>query len=301
MKVCVVGEMLCDFFAVDGARPHAVDVGSHFQRIAGGAPANFATGLARQGIATAMLSLVGDDPMGRFLLASLASEGVDVSRVARTRRAKTGVSFVSVARDGNRSFDFYRVPSADMLLDRACVEPHLPLGCALVHFGSNSLIHPEGREAVALAVASAHAGGALRSCDLNLRAHLWPSAEAMREQAEWAVRQADWMKMSDEEIEPLTGQRSPEGAAEWCFARGCTCLVLTLGEAGAMLFQRERLRVDAAPCVVVDTTGAGDAFYSGFVGARLRGLGDAQALACGARNAASVCATIGATPGLRRD
>lgn len=305
MRVCVVGEMLCDFFAVDRAAraPHAVDHGEDFVRIAGGAPANFATGLARQGIAAALISLVGDDPMGRFLRAALAAEGVDVSRVANTQRAKTGVSFISVTPQGHRSFDFYRVPSADMLLDAACVQPHLPLQCELVHFGSNSLIHAEGREAVAMAVTAAHARGALRSCDLNLRAHLWPSADAMREQGEWCVRNADWVKISDEEIEPLTGAQTPDAAAQWCFARGVRSVVLTLGERGALLFQHGQapLQVAADPCIVRDTTGAGDAFYSGFVGARLRGLTDALALAAGARNAASVCATVGATSGLRRD
>lgn len=303
MRVCVVGELLCDFFAVDSGQPHGVDVGQNFLRIAGGAPANFATGLARQGVATAMVGLVGDDPMGRFLCAALASEGVDVSRISTTRRAKTGVSFISVTPEGHRSFDFYRVPSADMLLDATCVEPHLPLQCELVHFGSNSLIHREGRDAVSMAVAAAHARGALRSCDLNLRAHLWPSLEVMRAQGEWCVRNSDWVKISEEEIEPLTGQRTHERVAEWCFARGTRCVVLTLGAKGALLLQREQpvLQVAADPCAVLDTTGAGDAFYSGFVGARLRGGIDAAALAAGARNAAAVCASIGATPGLRHD
>ena len=200
------------------------------------------------------------------------------------------------------SFDFYRVPSADTLLARACVEPHLPLACELVHFGSNSLIYQEGREAIALAVTSAQASGAVRSCDLNLRAHWWPNAEEMRAQAEWAVRNADWVKISDEEIALVTGQSDPAQAAAWCFARGVRSVVLTLGARGACLFERDvQLRVAADPCAVVDTTGAGDAFYCGFVGARLRGRSDAEALAAGARNAASVCATIGATPGLRRD
>lgn len=303
MRVCVVGEMLCDFFAVDDGSPHAVDEGEHFVRVAGGAPANFATGLARQGIATAMLSLVGDDPMGRFLCAALGAQGVDVSRVAKTSRSKTGVSFISVTPAGQRSFDFYRVPSADMLLDVSCVEAHLPLSCELVHFGSNSLIHEGGRAAVAMAVTSGHARGALRSCDLNLRAHLWPTPALMREQGEWCVRNADWLKISDEECEPLTGSTDHSVAAQWCFAHGVSCVVLTMGEGGAVLLQRGQppLRVLAEPCAVLDTTGAGDAFYSGFVGARLRGFDDARAMAAGARNAASVCATVGATPGLRRD
>ncbi len=303
-EVVVLGEALCDFFALDESGVATTSGAAHrFVRISGGAPANFAIGLARRGVSVEMLTELGDDPMGRFLLDALNVERIGTTHVRVSSRAKTGVSFVSVDGQGERSFDFYRVPSSDMLIDPHTVAGRLPLrGVKVFHFGTNSLLFPGGREAIALCVRSAREHGVLVSCDLNLRAHNWPSQAEMAEQARWAAAQSDWLKISDEELAACTGSSEPDEAAAWLLARGVRLIALTEGPLGARIYDQQGLRARGPSLAidVLDTTGAGDAFYSGFVSSTLGGQDAERALRAGLENAASVIAQVGATPGLLR-
>ena len=97
MKVVILGEALCDLFAIDAeGRPTSSEHAHGYVRLAGGAPTNFAIGLARRGLAVELMSELGDDPMGRFLVASLRAEGIATDAIRVSRRAKTGVSFISI-------------------------------------------------------------------------------------------------------------------------------------------------------------------------------------------------------------
>lgn len=291
MNVVVLGEALCDFFALDAQGRPTMSAHAHrFVRVTGGAPTNFAFGLVRRGISVALLSELGDDPMGAFLMAELTRAGVDVSGVRQSKRAKTGISFIQVDPAGERSFDFYCVPSSDMLIDADTVRGRLP-GKVLFHFGTNSMIFPGGREAIAMCVASVRAAGGLVSCDLNARPHNWPSEGALREQALWAAKNCDWLKTSDEEL-ALLGV-PPERLC----TLGPSLIAFTEGPRGARIFTRDGLAASGPTLArtIVDTTGAGDAFYSAFVAAELQGGSHAAALQAGSEHAAEVIAHIGAT------
>ena len=111
---------------------------------------NLAIGLRRQGIPTALVTQVGSDAFGRFIKQKLDSEGVAVDGIASPQERTHRVTFVSVAATGERSFLFYRHPSADMLVTTAEVTPPLILRGRLFHFGSSSLSREPARAATCM-------------------------------------------------------------------------------------------------------------------------------------------------------
>src|SRR5262245_8125584 len=110
--VVTFGELLIDF--VPGTAGLGVGGTPVWERAPGGAPANVAVGLARQGVAAAFLGMVGDDPFGHYLAGVLAENGVNTSGLRFSPAARTALAFVALQPDGERDFMFYRHPSADM-------------------------------------------------------------------------------------------------------------------------------------------------------------------------------------------
>jgi fructokinase len=271
--VCL-GELLIDFVS----RKAGVRLADapEFRRAAGGAPANVAVGLARLGVATAFISKVGADEFGRFLRGTLEREGVDTSGLVSTTKAPTGLAFVSLADDRERTFAFYRNPCADALLAPGDLRERPWRGARVFHYGSISLIAEPSRSATLAAIARAKQHGMMVSCDPNLRLPLWPSASAARAGMRLALRHAQVVKISQEEVDFL-GQmpRAP-------------LVVVTRGARGGTVMENNRRSFDFPALTVkpVDSTGAGDAFVAGLLYGLLRGLPLAEtiriAAACGA-------------------
>ena len=93
----------------------------------GGAPANVCGAFARLGGQSALLTQLGQDPFGHKIVQELAGHGVDVSHISFTDQANTALAFVSLEEDGNRTFSFYRKPSADLLYRPDQVRRECPL------------------------------------------------------------------------------------------------------------------------------------------------------------------------------
>ncbi len=260
MKVVCFGELLIDFVALETG----VTVGeaSGFKKAPGGAPANVAVAVRRLGVPSAFLGQVGDDPFGHYLADVLASEGVDVSGLRFSDKARTALAFVSLRADGERSFVFYRHPSADMLMEPDSVALEVIDSGDVFHFGSITLINEPCRSATLRAVEYAGKHGLLISYDPNLRLSLWPSADAAREGMMLGLRYADVVKVSDEEVEFLAGDKGIE--ALW--HDGMRLIVVTHGADGCTAYTRDRIEhVPGFRVRTVDTTGAGDGFVAGLL------------------------------------
>ncbi|KAG6524128.1 hypothetical protein ZIOFF_014019 [Zingiber officinale] len=295
------GEMLIDFVPTVSGVSLAEAPG--FIKAPGGAPANVAIAVARLGGRAAFVGKLGDDEFGRMLAGILRANGVDDAGVLFDTGARTALAFVTLRTDGEREFMFYRNPSADMLLTEAELNLDVIKSAAVFHYGSISLITEPCRSAHLKAMEVAREAGALLSYDPNLRLPLWPSPESAREQILSIWDQADIIKVSDVELEFLTGTDSVEDDVVLTLWRPAFKLLLvTLGEKGckyytkvhalriALLYYRFGSKIhgfqihcssdfqfrdfkgslDGFAVDTVDTTGAGDAF----VGALLRKLVD---------------------------
>ncbi|RWW01051.1 hypothetical protein BHE74_00045656 [Ensete ventricosum] len=260
------GEMLIDFVPTVSGVSLAEAPG--FMKAPGGAPANVAIAVARLGGRCAFVGKLGDDEFGRMLAAILRENGVDDSGVTFDAGARTALAFVTLRADGEREFMFYRNPSADMLLTEAELNLDLIRKAAVFHYGSLSLITEPCRSAHLKAMEVAKEAGALLSYDPNLRLPLWPSAAEARKQILSIWDQADIIKVSDVELEFLTGQESVEDEVAMQLRRPTLKLLLvTLGEKGCKYYTEDfHGIVESFAVKQIDTTGAGDAF----VGALLR-------------------------------
>lgn len=268
MSILSFGELLIDFVALESG----VEVGeaSGFAKKPGGAPANVAVAVKRLGYDAGFITQVGDDPFGHYLVKVLADEGVNVDSVTYSSEARTALAFVSLRSDGERSFMFYRQPSADMLMRPEDVALDAIDAYQIFHFGSITLIGEPVRSATLAAVQHARAAGKLISYDPNLRLPLWPSAEAARTGMLTGLDFADVVKVSEEELEFLTGGR--DVTPLW--RDNLKLIIVTQGAGGATLYTRGGSHHEPGFRVLaVDTTGAGDGFVAGVL-VRLLDFGD---------------------------
>lgn len=258
--VAALGELLVDMTQYGvSEQGHAL-----FEADPGGAPANVLAMLARLGKRCAFLGKVGRDSFGDMLERTLRDAGIDVSGLRRDPEVPTTLALVHTLPDGDRDFSFYRSPGADTRLRADELELRMLRACRIFHFGTLSLTDEPCRSATAAAVREAKAAGALLSFDPNLRAPLWPSPEAAREQIAWGLARCDILKIADDELLFMTGETDPDRGAAVLRARfpDIRLLCVTAGAGGSYAWY-EDLRVFEPACTlggVIETTGAGDAF-----------------------------------------
>jgi fructokinase len=262
----VLGELVIDLIPVprQGAAPL-------YAANPGGAPGNVAAGLARLGLSCLMLSKVGPGGLGDLLIETLDAAGVATSGVARAATEPTALAVVSLAENGERDFVLYRQGCADANLS----EDELPLetlrGCRLLHVGSLSLATPVSAAAQRRAIANVREAGGMISADVNFRPALWRDLQAMRATGTEAAASANVLKVSEEELELLTGTGDIAAGAQALWHPSLKLLAVTSGAQGATLLTREhRVEVPGVPVRVVDTVGCGDAFMAALLAGLLR-------------------------------
>ncbi|CAL0333230.1 unnamed protein product [Lupinus luteus] len=261
------GEMLIDFVATETGVSLAE--APAFKKAPGGAPANVAVGISRLGGSSAFIGKVGADEFGYMLADILKQNDVDTSGMRFDTNARTALAFVTLRADGEREFLFFRNPSADMLLHESELDISLMEQAKILHYGSISLIEEPCRSAHLAALSIAKKSGAILSYDPNLRLALWSSAEAAREGIMSIWDQADIIKISEDEITFLTGGDDPYNdnvVLKKLFHPNLKLLIVTEGSKGCRYYTKNfRGRVAGVKVKPVDTTGAGDAFVSGFL------------------------------------
>lgn len=263
-RLLAIGEALIDFIPAESGRE--LRYVSAFQPKVGGAPANVVGAYVKLGGSGSMITQLGADPFGDKIVEELTDCGIDCSRVKRTAAANTSLAFVALKQDGDREFSFYRKPGADMLLEPEAVEEAWFKDIFALHFCSVSLGDWPMKEAHRKAIGYARASGALVSFDPNLRLALWEDPEALRRVVREFAPLADVLKVSDEELEFITGKTDIEEALPLLLTGETKLVVYTKGADGAECYTRAA-RASAAGQKVdaVDTTGAGDGFIGSFL------------------------------------
>ena len=263
-KVISIGEALIDFIPQE--KGVALKNVSNFLRVAGGAPLNVAATVAKLGGKSQMLTKLGIDGFGDHILEEVKPLGVDVSKILRTREANTALAFVSLKEDGERDFSFYRNPSSDMLLNESEIEEEVFEEGGILHFCSVSLIDAPIKEAHRRAIEFAKKYNCLISFDPNVRLPLWETPEACRKAILEFLPLSNIVKISDEELEFITGIKDEIEALKFLLQGDVQVIIYTKGTNGAEFITKERkvfspsFKVEAQ-----DTTGAGDSFIGSFL------------------------------------
>ena len=259
-----IGEALIDFIP-DRKGCEFGDVSS-FSPAPGGAPANVTAAFSRLGGNSRMITQLGKDPFGDMIIKTLVESGVDTSAVSRTDDANTALAFVSLSRNGNRTFSFYRNPSSDMLMGPEQISPAMFDDCRFLHFCSVSLGDFPMREAHRTAITLARKSGAVISFDPNLRFMLWDDKEALKRTVLEFIPEADILKISDDEIEFLTGETRLEKALPKLMTGNVKLVLYTCGADGAYAANSEGTVFSPGhEIIAADTTGAGDCFIGSFL------------------------------------
>ncbi len=256
--VVALGELLIDF------APKSVNEEGYPTLAAnpGGAPGNFLAALNRFGCKTALIGKVGDDMFGRLLVGTLNKAGIDTGSIVIDPDVFTTLAFVSLDESGNRDFSFARKPGADTCLTPDEVDEKLIADARVFHFGTLSLTNEPAASATRQAIEYAKKHGVLISLDPNLRKPLWKTEEDAKAVIEWSLKQADIVKISDEEVSFLWGISPEEGAEKLLNEYGVSLVYVTLGPKGCYAANASHHVTVSSPSGihVVDTTGAGDIF-----------------------------------------
>ncbi|MGN0363937.1 MAG: carbohydrate kinase [Bilifractor sp.] len=257
MDFIAVGEMVIDFLP-------GSEKGSYI-RNAGGAPANVAISIARNGLSSGIYCKVGDDDFGRFLIKTLQENHVTPLSPALCGTATTTMAFVSLNENNERSFTFARKPGADMMLSPEEIKDADIAGCKILEAGSCSLSAGTSADATMLALKKAHANNKTVAFDINYRNLMWNNdKKACTKKVQEILPFVDLLKISEEEVDMVGGHENIPSFMEHF---GITCTVLTLGGNGAEFFYKGTHTLvpgwHLGP--VKDTTGAGDAFWGGFL------------------------------------
>lgn len=256
--VIALGELLIDF-TMNGQSEQGNNM---FEACPGGAPCNVLALLNKMGKKTAFIGKVGKDQFGALLRDTITEAGIDASNLMVDENVNTTLAFVHTFPDGDREFSFYRNPGADMMLTADEVNPEVVKDTKVFHFGTLSMTHEGVREATKKAVETAKANGCLVSFDPNLRPPLWSSLDLAKEQMEYGFGKCDILKISDNEIQFVSGREDyDEGIAYLQETYNIPLILLTMGKDGSRAYYKG-MRVERPGFSVkaIETTGAGDTF-----------------------------------------
>ena len=230
----------------------------------GGAPCNVLAMLQKLGKRTAFVGKVGRDMFGAQLRQVTEDAGICMDYLLEDERVHTTLAFVKTFPNGDRDFSFYRDPGADMMLTADELPAEALRDTRIFHFGTLSMTHPEVRFATRKAVTMAKEAGALISFDPNLRPPLWFSLDEAREQIAWGLSRCDILKIADNEIEFMTGEKDFDKAAALLKEQypNIRLLNVTAGADGSYSFYGKNRVFVPGFCLggTIETTGAGDTF-----------------------------------------
>jgi len=257
--ITAIGEILIDMTSGE----KSLQGNDTFEACPGGAPCNVLSLLAKAGHKTAFIGKVGDDMFGHMLAGIIDEIGIDGKGLIFDKEVRTTLAFVKKLSNGDRDFSFYRNPGADMMLNKDEIDYGIIDNSKILHFGTLSMTSVCAKEATVRAVEFAKEKGLLISFDPNLRESLWSSMDDARNAIRWGMAHCDILKISDNEVEFMTGLSDmEEGYKRIKEESSARQVFVTLGPDGSMgsadgkIIKVPGVKMES----VVDATGAGDTF-----------------------------------------
>jgi fructokinase len=276
--ILAIGESLIDFLASE--KGVLIENTTAFSLAPGGAPANVAAAAAKLGASSGFIGKVGADSFGVMIRKALSGVGVNVDMLIADDKVNTTLAFISVKPNGEPDFVFYRNRcGADLALRKGEIDEGYVRSARILHYGSISFTGEPLRGATLKTIETAKEAGAILSYDPNLRPSLWDSLERARREMETGMRYAGVVKLTEEELEFVTGVPSvsagggstPVGerllkGCERILEYGPEFVVVTRGKEPCFAFDgSSAVEVPAFRVEQVDSTGGGDAFVGGML------------------------------------
>ena len=288
IDILTIGELLVDMISEEYGDNFE---SSTYNRYFGGSPANIAINTKRLGINSSIASCVGSDGLGQFLISSLKEVGIDTGCVDIIRNS---TSLVLVTKSKATPIPiFYR--DADFHLSYNDGLKYALKNCKIMHFSCWPISKQPSRTTIELAIEAARNNGVLVCFDPNYHPMLWEENEDGIEYVKSIIGKVDIIKPSEDDATRIFGKDSNENQIKKFLKLGAKLVIMTLGGKGAIVSNGiETIVMDTLAREVVDTTGAGDAFWSGFYAAIIKGYTFKEALRLGLAVSAYKLKYIGA-------
>lgn len=273
--VLTVGEILIDMISADYDESFESNT---YHKFFGGSPANIVMNVKKLGIRSLLASAVGKDGLGMFLINHLHNAGIDTTGI---QQVDDSTSMVVVTKSKSTPIPiFYR--GADYQLTYNPELDKALKNSKIVHFSCWPISMMPTRHTVEIVMEEARKNNILVCFDPNYHPMIWKKGEDGIEYVKSIIRMVDIIKPSEDDAERLFGKDTPENQIEKFLSLGAKLVIMTLGKNGAFVSNgSETLRLGTLAINVVDTTGAGDAFWSGFYTAIIKGYTIREALHLG--------------------
>ena len=234
-KLLTIGEAL--IYMIPSNTGRIIDVNNFTPKV-GGAPLNVCGAYTKLGGSSNIITMLGKDPFGDKIVNELIGFGINTDYVKRTNAANTSLAFVALDENANREFSFYRNMGADMLMSEDDVDKNWFMDAYALHFCSVSLGNFPMRKAYNKAIKYAKENGLIVSFDPNVRLPLFDDHEYLKNVIHEYIQYADILKISDEEVEFIFGNKNIEENLDYIFDQGVKLLVFTSGKDGAVAYTK---------------------------------------------------------------
>lgn len=295
LDIICAGETLIDFIGHQKEKPIAETKDYH--RYLGGSPTNVAMNLSRFGLKVGLIATVGKDGFGTYIKGRLEEAEIDLNGLAEVDSHASTVIFVSRTVG---SPDFIPMRGADSQIG----QEQLPLenlkNTRLFHTTCFGLSRQPARDSILVAAKIAYEAGATLSIDINYADKIWPQRKEAFETLQQYCKFNPLIKASTDDVERIFGRSlSSTELFETLHSWGAKMVCLTLGKKGAVLSQPNTKPIELPALKVekiMDATGAGDAFWSGFLFAYLKGMEPEACMSTGLKTAAIKLQNVGRIP-----
>lgn len=275
IDVLAVGELIVDLISTEYSNNFE---GNAYQRFFGGSPANIAMNTTKLGIKSQIVSAIGNDGLGQFLMKHLKNNNMNTSMV---KEVEYPTSLVMITKSkGTPVPIFYRY--ADFHLNYSEELEKTIKKAKIVHFSCWPISMEPARSTVEKIIEVAKKENILVCFDPNYHPLLWEKGHDGIKYIKGLICMVDIIKPSEDDAERLFGKDTPENQIEKFLKLGAKLVIMTLGKDGSIVSNGvEQIKFDTLASNIVDTTGAGDAFWSGFYTAIIKGYSIKESLKLG--------------------
>lgn len=273
--VLTAGELLIDMISSEYGDDFECNT---YNKFFGGSPANIAMNVKKLGINSIIASAIGNDSLGKFLLNRITASGIATDCIQQVEHS-TSMVLVTKSK-GTPVPIFYRDADFHMLYTKEIEE--VAKNSKIVHFSCWPISRMPAKNTIEKLIKVAKENGTLVCFDPNYHPMIWEKGENGVECVKSIISKVDIVKPSEDDAERLFGKDTHEKQIAKFLNLGAKLVVMTLGSEGAIVSNgEETIKFDTMASEIVDTTGAGDAFWSGFYASIVKGYTIRQALNLG--------------------
>lgn len=269
IDILCIGEVLIDFIG------HEVNTSINrtkdYHRFLGGSPTNVAVNASRLGLNSVLIATCGQDGLGDYIVRKLKGNNVHTEHIRKSDSVPTSVIFVSKSTE---TPDFIPYREADCHIIKSQLPDEVIQQSKIFHTTCFALSKNPARETILNRAAKAKENGLQLSIDINFSERIWPDREEAKLVLKEYLKNDPLVKLSEDDCYRLFAEvKSEDYIFEYFHSLGASTICLTKGKKGVVLsdvqhglFFQEAVEISE----IKDATGAGDAFWTGFLYAQLK-------------------------------